>query len=555
MWALLAASPAVAEWNVWTTTHTRRVLRDEPAAQDTQVHLAAARNEWRGFQILVRSDAPLEGVAVEPGDLLGPAGAALPAAEARLYRQHQLELTEGSPRNKDFRPGWYPDPLIPVRHPLTGKPLGQARFTAMPLALPAGQTHGFWIDLYVPTSAAAGTYRGTYRVRAQGQKPVEVPVTLVVWDFALPDTPTFHTALGSPAQRMRSYYQRRAKAGKEQAPSDWAAVDAQCAALLSEHRINATPPAETLRPIEQADGSFRIPAAQVAALREFIDRYHVNAIQTPHPSSAVKDPVVQRQRLHAWLAAWDALVKDLDRPHVLFYTYLKDEPNDREEYEYVQKWGRAVREARSALKVLVVEQTWTQDASWGNLDGAVDIWCPLFCLHKQDSAAKRQALGEIVWTYTALCQGGEPTPWWQIDFPLLNYRVPMWMAWNDRMRGILYWGGMSYWDQVDDPWTDSKTYGRREGQKGPVYHGEGTLVYPARPAGYEGIAPSLRLKALRDGIQDYEYLAILQRQDRAAEAEEVVRAVTTSFFRWDRNPAAYDTARQRLAERIVKGQR
>ncbi len=63
------------------------------------------------------------------------------------------------------------------------------------------------------------------------------------------------------------------------------------------------------------------------------------------------------------------------------------------------------------VKVLVVEQTWTApgqggaDSTWGNLYGAVDTWCPLFSLHQQESAARRQGLGETIWTYTALCQG------------------------------------------------------------------------------------------------------------------------------------------------------
>ena len=89
---------------------------------------------------------------------------------------------------------------------------------------------------------------------------------------------------------------------------------------------------------------------------------------------------------------------------MVFYVYLRDEPNDEEAYKYVQRWGRAVRSAESVVKVMVVEQTWTQNDEWGDLCGAVDIWCPLFSLFKPQSAAKRQALGETIWTYTALCQ-------------------------------------------------------------------------------------------------------------------------------------------------------
>jgi hypothetical protein len=96
--------------------------------------------------------------------------------------------------------------------------------------------------------------------------------------------------------------------------------------------------------------------------------YHVNAIQTVHPRSAVKDPEKEREKLHAWLKAWDQAAKDLDRP-VLFFTYLLDEPNDEKAYREVQTWGRAVREAKSALKVMVVEQTKTQDPRWATSAG------------------------------------------------------------------------------------------------------------------------------------------------------------------------------------------
>ena len=194
------------------------------------------------------------------------------------------------------------------------------------------------------------------------------------------------------------------------------------------------------------------------------------------------------------------------------------------------------------------------DSGWGDLYGAVDICCPLFSLHRQKSAAKRQALGETIWTYTALCQG-PPTPWWHIDFPLLNYRVPAWMAWRDGMKGLLYWGGMSYWRQSSDPWTQAPYYSGngqpQQGGKGIVFNGEGSLVYPASAVGYDGVVPTIRLKALRDAIQDYEYLAILQRSSKAA---EVVRSLTQTFFQWEKDPVTYEQARAKLAAMIVAAQ-
>lgn len=554
VWVGSAAVPAFAGWQVWTVTETRRVLREDPAGKQVDVHLALAKNECRGFQVLVRSDVPIPGVRVELGDLVGPGGAALPASRAKVFRQHQFQLTEASHRNDEFRPGWYPDALIPAAHPVTGEPLKGGRFVAMPFDLPANETHGFWIDLDVPAGAKPGEYRGTFRIVSAGGQATNLPVTVTVWDFALPDVPTMQTSFGSPFRQLKGYAQKRAKAGKEKEPADWDAVFLQVSQMLSEHRIDATPNLD-LAPRAQPDGSFRIPADRIRALREFVDRFHVNAVQTPHPRAAVKDPEAEREKLGAWLAAWDKAAAELDRPNVVFYTYLLDEPNDKDAYQYVQKWGRAIRPFKSALKVLVVEQTLTQDKSWGDLNGAIDIWCPLFCLHDEPTAAARRALGETIWTYTALCQGKKKSPWWQTDFPLLHYRVPAWIAWRYRMRGLLYWGGMSFWNHVDDPWTDPKTYNLRKQGKGPIFNGEGSLVYPARAAGCDGIAPSLRLKALRDSIEDYEYLAILERAGRTAEAEKLVLPLAESFFRWAPDPKAYDEARANLAQQILAPKR
>ncbi|UCG59789.1 MAG: DUF4091 domain-containing protein [Phycisphaerales bacterium] len=557
----LAASDALcANLQIWTVTETQRIQRSAPPGKRLAVNLGAARNEWESFQILMRSDRQVKGVRVEAGDLRARGGASLGAGGARLFRQHQVYLDVGTYRNDAFKPDWYPDPLIPFQHPVRGDKLETARFRAIPFDLPADETHGFWVDLYVPAEAAPGDYRGVYRVTALGGMTVDIPVTLTVWDFALPRTPTLVTAFGSPARRMRGYYRQKAEAGKEPEPKDWAAVEAQCAQLAARHRVNATPPAESLRPVARPDGSLRIPAEQLNALREFVDRYHVNAIQIPHPSSAVKDPEREQSKLRAWLAAFDRAAKELNRPHVVFFIYLKDEPNTLEDYRYVQKWGRAIRQANSSVKVLVVEQTWTEpgkggaDSAWGNLYGAVDIWCPLFSLFRAESAAGRQALGETIWTYTALCQG-QPTPWWHIDYPLMNYRVPAPIAWRHGIKGLLYWGGMSYWRETDDPWAQVPVYtgggARQRGGRGIVFNGEGSLVYPARAAGYDGIVPTLRLKALRDAIEDYEYLATLERLGKREQAERIVRPLAESWFQWEKNAAVYERARGHLAELIV----
>lgn len=548
---MLVTTITRAECQVWVESDTVRLLRDAPAHEGDRIALAAARNEWESFQIFVRSDADVKGIDIQPGDLKSAEGVAIRADDAIIYREHHLELTLPSSRNDSFQAGWYPDPLIPFLHPLTKQPLpDDARFKAVPFDLPADETHGFWVDLFVPQDAKAGQYQGIYRVIAGDRELAKLTVELTVWDFSMPEVPTFQTAFGSPAEQLRRYYANRAKEGKEVDLKEPDAMEAQVADELSRHHINATPPSALLTPLRGDDGSFHFTSEQVDALRKFVDFYHVNALRTPHPKSIIKDPETERAKLLAWLKSYDQLAAELNRPFVTFYIYLKDEPNDEEEYRYVQKWGPPIRAAQSVVKVAVVEQTKTQNEKWGDLYGAVDIWCPLFPLHDEETAAQRRALGETIWTYTALCQR-DPTPWWQIDFPLLNYRVPAWIAWRYHMSGLLYWGNLSYWSGVEDPWTDPKTLDRRDRSKGQLFQGEGTLTYPSRAVGYDGIAPSLRLKALRNSIEDYEYLAILDRAGLRAEAEKIVMPLAASWFQWEKNASAYSEARRKLAEMIV----
>lgn len=61
---IVSLQRAGADWQVWTLTETRRVLRDEPARTGTSVKIAAARNEWESFEILMRSDGPIKGVNI-----------------------------------------------------------------------------------------------------------------------------------------------------------------------------------------------------------------------------------------------------------------------------------------------------------------------------------------------------------------------------------------------------------------------------------------------------------------------------------------------------------
>jgi hypothetical protein len=302
------------------------------------------------------------------------------------------------------------------------------------------------------------------------------------------------------------------------------------------------------------DGSFDLTPEQLDGLRRWAAKYHVNAVSIPAPQRRFKDPVADREKINNWLKSWERAMDAAGLGDRLLYIYILDEPNDAKAYDTVRRWGKAVRDSGSRIKVLVTEQTKTQDESWGDLYGAVDIWVPLFPLFDPETAAARQKLGEQIWTYTALCQGKKPTPWWETDFPIVNYRAPAWIGWRYGMKGLLYWGGLSVWYATDDVWTDPANYKHKNGKETP-YNGEGMLVYPARDVGFDGVVPSMRLKALRDGLEDFDYLALLESRGLRDKALEIVMPVAGSWYEWAKDAGPYLAARERLAAMIVEGKR
>ena len=77
------------------------------------------------------------------------------------------------------------------------------------------------------------------------------------------------------------------------------------------------------------------------------------------------------------------------------------------------------------------------------------------------------------------------------------------------------------------------------------------LVYPGEKVGIQGFVPSMRLKWLREGVEDYEYIEILKRRGRGDWALGVARQVGADWSNWTRDPNALEQARRALGEAIA----
>ncbi len=535
--------------------------------------ISAARNEVESFQVVV---AAVKGnvriVDATISDLIGPQGAKIGKEHVRLYREEYVRVRMSTPR-AELPPGLYPDPLVPFLDPTTGKPIeplnqhqerwgepmtirGHGMF-AVPFEVFEGQNQPLWIDVHVPKEVPAGDYRATFRVTAQGAPPVEIPVTLTVWDFTLPDGPTHRNHFGGFENVARSF---NVQPGSEQ----YRAIEARYCQAMAEHRLNP-PILHHLLPDVKPDGSLVIVPERHKALQKFIADLHVTDFQIPNapfaqlPGSTL-DPKYkeiapdQREKAQRYYRQYYDYLKQ-NGWEKRAYVYLLDEPNTRENYEQVLVLGQMIHEAVPGLKLLVVEQTYTQDPSWPDIDPAVDIWCPLLGFVDRDSTQAKIAKGDEVWSYTALVQTApsyhpqyqqlkdKNPPHWHIDSPLLVYRVPTWINRQYGITGFLYWSSVT---TVIDPWFNPAF--AHPGH----YNGGGFLLYPGTPCGINGPVSCMRLKNIRDGMEDYEYFALLEKRAGLNAVKKVVDQIAPNWWDYSRDPKTINAVRSEIARQIME---
>ncbi|MEN6494643.1 MAG: glycoside hydrolase domain-containing protein [Thermoguttaceae bacterium] len=551
-----------------------RIAQHEKPFGAPAAEIAAARNESESFQVVVAAlKGNLRVTGAEISDLVGDGGAKIAKENVKLYREEYVRVRMSTSR-AELPPGLYPDPLVPMINPVTGQPIeplnqhrerwgeplvmGGYDMYALPFEVFQGQNQPLWVDVHVPKNTPAGVYRGTFRVVAREGK-AEIPVTLTVWDFTLPDGPTHRNHFGTFSSIARYFNVKRDC-------DRFREIEARYCQAMAEHRLNPPLP-EHLLPKVNADGSLTVVPERHAALEKFINELHVTDFEIPRapfatlPGSTTRPDYkdiapAEREKAERYYRAYYDYVRQ-NGWDKRAYIYLLDEPNLRENYEQVLVLGQLVHEAVPELKCLVVEQTYLQDPSWPDMNPAIDIWCPLWGFIDRDSTREKIAHGDEVWSYTALVQRTPPyhpqyqqlkdkdPPYWHIDRPLVVYRIPTWVNRQYGITGLLYWSTVT---AVIDPWFNPAFAHPRH------YNGGGYLFYPGVPCGIDGPVASIRLKSLRDGMEDYEYFALLEKHGGKDAVQKVVDRIAPNWWDYCRDPQALQAARRELAEAIVKAQ-
>jgi hypothetical protein len=506
MCLMVSASPAESSLQAWIAPSLHRVGMSDAAGGDSQVNLWAARGEYQSFQIVVNGgNKGLSGVNVTVSDLEGPNGQIIPQRNLTLFREKYMYVSSSSPNwkgsNQPMAPGWYPDALIPFTDPDTGKPLSGAPLTAVPFDLKAGNNQPIWVDLLVPRTAKAGKYSGTYTITSS-QGNFTGRIELTVWNFALPTAPSLKSSflffqagtLAAQKELLRNRLFPLSTSPKDQA------------ALMKESGLSAT----HIGPFSGADvGRCRM---------------------SPAPSADQYKSLAAAQQ-----------------PGLMLYSYSADEIGHCSNlYPTIKQWAANMHQAGIKNLISMSPTPALYDDGSGTGRSAVDIWVllPLMYNNSKDHVQDVLKKGDAVWSYNTLVQDAY-SPKWLIDFDPVNFRIqPGFLSQSLHLSGLLYWR-VDKWPS--DPWNNVNNAGTYSSAN---YPGEGMLVYPGQQVGVKGVVASMRMKWLRDGVQDYDYVEILKELGKPDLAMQIARSVGPDWTNWTRDAGAIEAARKKIGETI-----
>ena len=543
------------EW--WITHSLDKVRPSDPAPERIQrrAQIYAARNEFEPFQIVLRTnEAGIDGLDVEISEFRNVTGASIQKSFTTVYFQKLLNLPK--PSSIEGSAGLWPDPLIPRidRYEYEQR-------NAFPFALRPRLNQAIWIEVFVPPSAVPGIYEAEARITKEGMALLAVPVRLTVWAFTLPETSSLRSSFGLNGTRILKQHMGHYTSDTELYNLTRVYSVAALQHRLSTHGGSAVPP--KFRSVDQkieidwtAYDSEVGPLIEGTAIPdgEPLHGARATSVDLRTPGDFANDG----ERQQYW-TAWVEHFATKNWDSELLFLYLWDEP-PATDYPKVVNRGRAAHRANPGIRNLVTVPFHEQ------LKGIADIWVPLVnCLENKPNSETycdhvpplgvytREARDrKRLWFYQSCASHGCSIvggayfvgwPQYMIDATGPANRVMQWVAWRYRVEGELYFNMVEAFGTGKDPWKTVFLFGG---------NGDGTLFYPGTPDVIGGRThipiESIRLKLIREGMEDYEYLALLSKFRGRAVADRYAARIVTKPYRWQSQAEAFMAVRREIGE-------
>jgi hypothetical protein len=327
----------------------------------------------------------------------------------------------------------------------------------------------FWITVYTPPDAEAGTYHGTIRISTKNAGSRSIGLRLHVWNFSLPERVHLKTHFMMKREELRGIYADLSDKAFEE-------VIFRYRTNSAEHRVsgqaNIAPPFRTGRggrPLQ----SFRRFDEDMSLLTRL--GINVCCLHLGHMGPRAYSKALSKLQRHLGEKKW------LD----VAYLHLEASPSNMSpmrQAELARTYSPGIRVVSEACGIRRMRE----------LAGLVDVWvskAPGQSPSRLANAARRLSAGNELWLDVA-CRVGRHGPLC-IRRNRAEQRGFFWRMWGMGAKGLVLDSALP-----------------TEGSMEPLlYNWE------------EGVMNSVRWETIRDGIEDYEYLALLE--ERADELDGV----------------------------------
>lgn len=476
---IVGKAHAVDKALLWPSDALSKVMRsDMPKANNERLlQISAARAEIASSQAVFRPHKSVSAASVSITDLRHTkSDAIIPASAVTLQWVRYLKINRNT--------AGIPDDEFVVKAPAS---IPDPFWEASNIPVETHHAQPIWIEIHVPENARPGDYHGELTVTSY-KESFELPVKLHVWDFEVPSQR--HLSVinwwrfpGLGFEHIKPYSEEY-----------WDLLGRFCAFLVDHRQTDIQTSIGLIQETgnEQQGYSYdtsRLERYAEVAFEAGIRQIHLHSVgrrtaSLTDPSSRITPNESSLRRL----AVWEKVVRQRNWRN-RFLVSISDEPFIHHEESYAAMVDRVHEIAPSVRCIEAVEAEYL-----GKLDiyvpklSHLNLWYPRF--------EQVQREGAELWFYTC-CHPVGRYPNRFLDQSLLKVRVLHWLNYLYDMDGYLHWGLNHF--AADDPYTQEAI------SKGlPL--GDRAIVYP----GTDGLLGSLRFSAMRDGLQDYEYLWVLE---------------------------------------------
>lgn len=398
----------------------------------------------------------------------------------------------------------YPDGLMPI-----------CDNTKIPLK--KGVRQPVYIRFHAVSDVKSGDHKAVVLISTK-EGTIKSHIDICVFDFTLPVTPSCITAFGLG----RKYIEKMHGTDK---------LYAEYYEFLLKHKISA----------------YDIPCN---ILSDEADKYLSDLRMTSFriPYSSDDDTIVKY---------YNKLVKNKEWFSKGFF-YPLDEPSCMEHYkklyEYKERLNRLFPNNNVCTPFFVNPIDSPEKDSVELLDGVSNIWCPKSYMWINtdvyvsetkpfgEKMVEKKRRGDKVLWYVCW-EPGDPYCNLFVDMSGIMHRILFWQKRLYDVDGLLYWHS-NYWEYVDDPWEDMATVKWLS----DYVFGDGSLLYN----GENGPCGSLRLEAVRDGIEDFEYLKMAEETIGKEATLKLINKVSKSLLNYTRDNDEFANVRKELGFLIEK---